>query len=212
MAGRVPRLLKGKDVVEPFEAFYPDEFTTNKPRGRYSIHDEFKIAFQQDYKVDPKWCLTFRIDHPDVKMSHVTHFGPAMKIVEDCMTFKPAPKLSRGYSFKCVDKVANGGGDMFEKVYKDRPILPGYYCWFAAIPPDNLKRHAFDELTEHQHIKPTESQKLKKDSSVYGTIAFTISMNTLLESYKKGFPIPNQLRFIKAGTLRYRNEICYVNI
>ena len=35
-------------------------------------------------------------------------------------------------------------------------------------------------------------------------------MNILLESYKKGFRIPNQLRFIKAGTLRYRNEICYV--
>ena len=54
------------------------------------------------------------------------------------------------------------------------------------------------------------SHKLKPDSSVYGTIAFTTSMATLLESYKKRFPMSNELRFIKAGTLRYGNEICYV--
>ena len=74
-----------------------------------------------------------------------------------------------------------------------------------------MHKRAFEELIKrHPRIVPTMSQKLKADSSVYGTIAFTTSMNTLLESYKKGFPIPNQLRFIKAGTLRYRNEICYV--
>ena len=74
-----------------------------------------------------------------------------------------------------------------------------------------MHKRAFEELIKrHPRIVPTMSQKLKADSSVYGTIAFTTSMNTLLESYKKGFPIPNQLRFIKAGTLRYRNEVCYV--
>ena len=113
-----------RNVGEHFEAFYPDEFTTNHPHGPYSLHKEFKAKFEDDYEVDLGTGLRYRINDPGVKIAHVTHFDPAMKIVEDCMTFKPAPKLSRGqnYSIKCVDKMPNKDGDKFEKLFED--ILP----------------------------------------------------------------------------------------
>ena len=152
--------------------------------------------------------VSFEID----KMYHVTHFGSARQIVEEGMTFRPKMKLARAdYSIEYKEEEEDG--PVFEQLSGNRPMLPGYYSWFAAKPPDDLGDLAIEQLRErYDDIDAVLSDKLKTNSSPYGTIGLTTSMDTLLESYKAGFPNSANLnlRFQIGGTLRYLNEICYV--
>ena len=148
---------------------------------------------------------------PD-KMYHATHFGAARQIVEEGMTFRTAMKMARDdYSYEYAGEGKDG--PVFEQLSGNRAMLPGYYSWFAAKPPDGLGALAIKQLREqYGDIDAVLSDKLKTDSSPYGTVGLATSMDTLLESYKAGFPNSANLnlRFQIGGTLRYFNEICYV--
>ena len=128
--------------------------------------------------------VSFEID----KMYHVTHFGSARQIVEEGMTFRPKMKLARA-DYSIEYKEEGKDGPVFEQLSGNRPMLPGYYSWFAAKPPDDLGDLAIEQLRErYDDIDAVLSDKLKTNSSPYGTIGLTTSMDTLLESYKAGFP------------------------
>ena len=96
-----------------------------------------------------------------------------------------------GYSYKCLDEAVPTEETKYQYVSPDDHLLPkGHYSWWG-IP----------EKTEKE--------------SYYGGRMFTTSFSCILEQFRqahatKSTTEPPGLIFKKAGTLRYKKEICYV--
>ena len=138
------------------------------------------------------------------KLYHATHRKSAEQIhtkEPPLLTFHPAPKKGKngynmvdgsplGVSYKCqLDGEIPNKHTRYQYVSAAEHLFPeGYYSWWG--------------------LKPNE------DSSRYGGHMFTVDFPYMLDRFRHAHTTPDKpqpgIFFMKAGTLRYKREICYV--
>ena len=164
------------------------------------------------------------------KLCHVTHDEEFYKINKgDRYVFIPRQKFGKaGYNYDGApigesyvicepSDVPPNHQTRYRYVSKDEEVLPGYYIWWSidhsCIFPrepylnlmQNTGREVYGYYTHEPFNYPIKSR--------YGNHKFTSDIKELLQCYQNayGSPLPH-IEFRCGGTLRYRNEICYVVI
>lgn len=201
-----------------YEVFFPFEFTTRYPQD----HSELPNLDLVDLPI------------PIEKLSHVTHNREARAIYEEPLqnyNFIATSKVGKAYewdgsprgeSFK-YDIVRDQGGAasrLYKYIRRDEqnPLLPGKYSWWGISTGDWLKRddsEVFQGACEN--IPNKAGYLMEPPESRYGNNEFKVDLAHLLQSYQRarGDPeLPDDqgppIYLKKAGTLRYKKEICFV--
>ena len=159
------------------------------------------------------------------KLCHITHDEEYKEITKDTKyVFKPRQKFGKvGYRNHFREQVGksyvrcdvpsalppNYQTD-YRCVREDEEILPGYYIWWSidhsCIPTMDLTKTIRSGYYSSEPFQtPIKSH--------YGNHKITCNIRELLQCYQNayGSPLP-RIEFRCGGTLRYRNEICYVVI
>ena len=196
-----------------WEVLYPGEFSDKHPLKR---------------KPDPlpSW-LEATTDGanslPILSLAHVTHNKEAELIRQEkkFFVFKPNQKVGKalgrydgspvGETFKKVD-----GG--YQRIPPDAPVFPGYLSWWGISSKESYEsdhgrnfREALDGAKESTPYLQEVDYLGEKPSSRYGNRGFIFSFQDLMSGYKASRNNGN-VYLKKAGTLRYKREICYVII
>ena len=177
------------------EILFPSEFTREHPIG-----DPWKDV-----------SAPYPIQVPFDTLTHITHDHEASKICKK-FEFKAGPKIGKvlaydgrpcGESFKFVLQEGK-----YHKITSKELVFPGFYSWWSIEPhpveisvtlegegydvPDYLKTHPY---------------------SRYGNHAFSYKLSHLLTAYAESRDCStSKICIRKGGTLRYKQEICYVLI
>ena len=106
----------------------------------------------------------------------------------------------------------------YQKIPPDDPVFPGYLSWWGISSQDSYKsdhgRNFREALVEAKKSTPywKEAGYLKiPPSSRYGNHGFIFSFQDLMNGYIAARN-DGKVYLKKAGTLRYKHEICYVII
>ena len=165
------------------------------------------------------------------KLCHITHDEEYREITKDTeYVFKPRQKFGKvGYPNNIGEQMGKSyvrcgvpsalppnHQTKYQCVREDEEVLPGYYIWWSI---DHL---CFPTVYYSKLTKTIRSEKYGYYSSEpfrmpikshYGNHKITCNLKELLQCYQTayGSPLP-RIEFRCGGTLRYRNEICYVVI
>ena len=159
-----------------------------------------------------------KLQIPITHLSHCTHESTADMIKGEeagMCKFKTKEKKPRGDGSSCLCDI----NDVHPEISFN--IIPGYLSWWGLsvknwYENDNRGRRikrAVEELHRKKVYVPNYLQSVP--CSIYGDRSFTYDFNQLIEHYKTSRDDCNddnekKVHFKKAGTLRYRHEICYV--
>lgn len=198
-----------------YEVFYPGEFTTRYPQG----HRELQNLDLADLSI------------PIEKLSHVTHNTEAEAVYGERLeryNFIAKSKVGKGYildgspigeSFKYVGQ---GHEASYQYIQRDEqnPLLPGKYSWWGISTGDWLGRDdsaVFRRACANVPNNYKAGYLMEPPESRYGNNEFKVDLAHLLQSYQRarGDPeLPDDqgppIYLKKAGTLRYKKEICFV--
>ena len=163
---------------------------------------------------------------PILSLSHITHNQQAWLIRQSDSFFTFAPRQKVGKSLGKYD--GSSVGKTFKKLDSDgyveipcsTSVFPGYLSWwgiscrelYETDPAGRKFREALDEI-KYSNYYVYEADYLKSPPcSRYGNREFIFSLKDLMESYKQSRKdCKNKDVYLrKAGTLRYRCEVCYV--
>ena len=105
---------------------------------------------------------------------------------------------------------------LYQYISKDEEVLPGYYIWWS-IDPSCISKRPYSEMRQtkmnqvYGYYTSEPFHSLMK--SRYGNCKIISNTVQLIQCYQTayGSPLP-RIEFRCGGTLRYRNEICYVVI
>ena len=176
--------------------------------GRQRFYAE--ILFEKEFVS----CLPWRraiyptsiLDQHITTLCHVTHQNEATSISATIATDKSGKYqfLARPKKGKCGYYATDGS-----------PLGESYLCNLnGSIPDENT---VYEEVSSDQHLLPEGSYSWwgvePVEESRYGSCKFSVSFGDLLRAFQKShvkFGQKPSLKFRKAGTLRYRYEICYV--
>ena len=163
---------------------FPNEFTPVHPWG-----DNPDLYFEDEDDSQKQVVIK--------QLMHVTHDADAQKIasVDKMLKFRTAPKFGKvlgaydgspcGESFK-----SNPDHTLFDFITPNETVFPGLYSWWSIYP-----------------------EKGETRNSRYGNNAFVCEFPHLLTAYAKSRQTDvHNVCLRKGGTLRYRQEICYVLI
>lgn len=211
MAGQQPReIVSGREIQGMHtekpkrypEVLFPEIFTHRQP---WDVNPEFS---------EPQMPATI----PIYRLSHITHSGEAQSIcAAGDYTFIPKPKYGKSYqygnngrasTYKCTDN------DRYEEILGSELVFPGSLSWWGIDVRAQYEEGCklLGSISEQKDngryvpgylANPTESQ--------YGDIAFSTSLSQILQDYSEA-RLGHQPCLKVGGTLRYRNEICYVVI
>ena len=162
---------------------------------------------------------------PITSLSHITHNRQAAAIRgnDGNLVFIPQAKVGKAlgrYDGSPVGETFKATGQgTFMRIPPDHPVFPGQISWWGISSTNwhetELGHNFRARLVESKAIIPNleEVNYLKGvPDSRYGNHEFTVSLPDLMNSYKqsrtdcKG----KEVCLKKAGTLRYKYEICYV--
>ena len=163
-----------------------------------------------------------KLQVPITHLSHCTHEAMADKIKgEEAGTciFKTKEKKPRGNGSSYIYDINDDNQQPPQEISGN--VIPGYLSWWGLNvknwyendnPGRRIKR-AVEELDRNGVYVPNYLQSVP--CSIYGDRSFTYDFNQLIEHYKTSRDDCNddnekKVHFKKAGTLRYRHEICYV--
>ena len=117
------------------------------------------------------------------------------------------------------------GANKFKEVPTDTPVLPGKYTWwgvsveqwYASRSEESEKFLELQQQHKLRSIYVAEYLQTNPPACPYGDKVFTVDLKDLLECYVSSRTdvdddAKKKVKFWFAGTLRYRNEICYVII
>ncbi len=164
---------------------------------------------------------------PITQLSHITHDEEARQIQQGPLfEFKPNAKFGRDWSIGKTFK--KNGDDSYERISTAEKVFPGYLSWWGISLREWYKKdyrekfgvccdccidldpHYGDMCAPNHIYKPGYLNN--PPDSTYGDKEFTVSWSGIMESYKQSRTdcVEKDVYFFKAGTLRYRCEICYV--
>ena len=158
---------------------------------------------------------------PAKYLSHSTHNESASGIIEQNQyLFIPQEKKGKDYSCSTSQAHAKNGSyrfnkrtKKFKKISASKPMLPGHLIWWGINVSEWYKddgRAIGQAIERMQHQGVYTAQYLANPpGSKYGSNVFTIKFHDLLECYRNSRRSRN-IVFRMGGTLRYREEICYV--
>ena len=201
------------------------------PRFPWEAND-FPATFPEDDKieVDDHVILSnaaiLGCDNSDKKLqvpiTHLSHCTPEatadkIKGEDGVCIFKTKEKKSRGNGSSYIYDINDDNQKPPREISGN--VIPGYLSWWGLsvknwYENDNPGiKTAVDELAGKHVYVPNYLQSVP--CSRYGDCSFTYDFNQLIEHYKASRDDCNddnekKIHFKKAGTLRYRHEICYV--
>ncbi len=158
---------------------------------------------------------------PIYRLCHVTHELEAY-IIQSGSSFEFAPRLKLG---KAYDNDGSPLGTTYKEISKNRyqkiprskdnPVFPGYLSWWGIDTREWLENDpdTMHTIQDYQRRKCYLHNYLAiPPESMYGNKAFSIKMEDILQDYKRSRADQKEkmLCLRGGGTLRYRNEICYV--
>ena len=152
---------------------------------------------------------------PIQNLSHATHTEEKNQILkEKCCTFRPSPKNGRkDYSIFIDNKTGKR-----DEIGDGSRLLPGYLSWWGVNTAEwydtdirgKELRKAIDELHNEHIYVPNFLQS--PESSSYGGYSLIVSFQDLIQHYKESRRNcrSKNVYLLKAGTLQYKYEHCYV--
>lgn len=203
-----PRCLKGKPKLN-YEVCF-NEFVPIHPWGDM-----------------PPECEPLKLNVS--KLCHVTHKEEA-HIIRQTNCFKPKRKLGKsddgcnpGRSYRnkhvpigpsesdemeCDDQPTGGVEEaneyMYEHITTNDKVFHGFYSWWGLYVEKPISGLQVYDLPNYLRDPP---------DSIYGSTAFTIPFDKILESYASSRSCHlHDLRLMIGGTMRYKREIAYVII
>ena len=172
------------------EVLFPNEFISIYQWGGIPPPAQ-RLVMQSDGR---NYVKAVPLVIPMNKLMHATHDAEAQQIksVANIFNFRAAPKLGKvlgaydgrpcGESF-----MSNPDHTSFAYISPNEPVFPGSYSWWSIYSAT--------------------------DNSRYGNNAFVCDFLHLLTSYATSRQVDlHKICIRKGGTLRYRQEICYVLI
>ena len=196
-----------------YEVFFPGKYESNHPSGEEAWERWQDSQFKVLDKLESEKV-------PIHKISHVTHDTEAEGIKCASSThfiFKPRRKVGKAFI-----KDGRSLGESYKEVcpyeYHQIPetesVLPGYYSWWGisltgAPEAKRIRQAIKKQLNRHQY----ELVDYLKDppESRYGNNEFSTKLATILKHYCRSRRCLMREVYLKlGGTLRYRQEICYV--
>ena len=191
------------------EVWFPGEFTTYCP-SRGQIPNTYTTERGIVPVAGPIWEPPFdkTSSFPITRVVHMTHSLEKHEIwrelydnspprIRRIAQFKPQPKFARLNTFQWMQ-----GG--FVPLEDGRPVLPGKYVWFGMKPSLPV------DYDFEKHILDVEWASKR---SRYGPWVFDLLYSDFINVYEQHITVHHpseQVCFRKGGTLRYKNEICYV--
>jgi len=167
---------------------------------------------------------------PITSLSHVTHNREAIEIRknDEKLVFKPKAKVGKAidkYDGSPVGKTFKPTGyrnpltkqDMFTRILPDQPVFPGQISWWgissnwAQTDCGATFRTTLDNSIKYTSLFEANYLKCVPHSR-YGNKEFICSFQYLMTYYKQSRNdcVNKKVVLKRAGTLRYRYEICYV--
>ena len=198
-----------------YEVFFPGKYVSDHPWRDEAWEKWDDSQYKLLDKLKP-------VKVPICKISHVSHNMEAegIKCTSSSYftyTFKPRQKVGKAYI-----KDGRPLGESYKEVchYKydhipaTESVLPGYYSWWGVsltgVPEAKRIRQAIKkQLNRHKY----ELADYLKDppESRYGNNEFSTKLSTILQHYCRSRQCLMKEAYLKlGGTLRYRQEICYV--
>ncbi len=186
----------------------------------YKIRREDEVKSIFDVPTNPD-APTMSV--PIAYLSHCTHTEEAKKITtENGYIFIPKEKVAKLESVKYDP--TSGGSDPSPVSELNGAIFPGKLSWWGINPQqwyenDPQKQYLKDKLKKLEKCQDHEVIYVPvylqaRPNSHYGNFSFTCSIDTILRKYTSSRSEcasgSVDVYFRKAGTLRYRNEVCYV--
>ena len=216
--------------IKNVEAFFPGEYSQLHYDGPDPINGWTKVEPQ--LRVPPIFNASERTAIPIYTLSHVTHSDQALQIKSKdeqqhtVYTFIPKPKCGKQYdstayrSYKKVDE------DKFQNIKHDEQVIEGNLSWWGVDTHSwynslDDRGKAFGDavatLRSDQNRVFVSPFMSNPPESPYGDRGFVVRFKDLLNSYKESrtdiVNAEDRALFLRiGGTLRYRNEICYVVI
>ena len=154
-------------------------------------------------------------------LSHITHNQQAeqIRLNEHLFNFIPRQRVTKDYG----GTFENYGGtfENYVKMADHSLVFPGYLSWWGISSQRADRTVACPEFKNvidqvkgvflPRHIFEAEYLKYPPESK-YGNRAFVIEFPNLIESYMSSRvdSVSKAVYLKRAGTLRYKNEICYV--
>ena len=184
------------------------------PRKNYEVY------FDKFVPIHPWGNLKLEIS----KLCHVTHKEEA-QIIRRTNCFKPNKKLGKsdgcngGRSYRniptrpsesdemeCDDQPTGGVEEaneyMYERISPREEMFPGFYSWWGLYVEKPIP--GLPDPPNYLQVPP---------DSIYGTTAFIIPLDEILESYASSRSLRlHDLCLRVGGTMRYKREIGYVII
>ena len=163
---------------------------------------------------------------PILSLTHVTHNREAEQIRQNDLVFVFKPRKKFGKTLDRHDRSKKIGetfikvDDGYKRILPDALVFPGYLSWWGISSQDSYKsdhgrnfREALVKAKERDYLKEAGYLKIPP-SSRYGNRGFIFSFQDLISGYKasRNHCKVKDVYLKKAGTLRYKREICYVII
>lgn len=197
-----------------YEVFFPRRYESNHPWGDEAWEKWQDSQFKVLHEIKP-------VKVPIHKVSHVTHDREAegIKHTGAYFTFKARQKCGKAYikdgrplgeSYKEVCPY------QYEQIPETEPVLPGYYSWWGisltGVSEAKKIRQAIErELKRHRYELSLADYLKDPPESRYGNNEFSTKLANILQSYWRSRQCRTREVYLKrGGTLRYRQEICYV--
>ena len=144
-------------------------------------------------------------EHEIVRLCHVTHYPQAQAITAQKAQLEELFFLTNPKMGKCGYQFQDGS-----------PLGESYRCNLKGLVPD--ENTPYTVVGPGQHLLPQGHYSWwgvePVEDSPYGSYKFSVDIERILEAFKKSHTKKDQapplLKFRKAGTLRYKREICYV--
>ncbi len=194
-------------------------FTDKKPWGKQANLFQNNDDDDDDDNDDDE-----PISIPIYRLCHVTHEVEARNIQGDSrFTFIPRQKLGKAYEYDgspLGTTYKEIGANSYEIIPRSEanPVFPGYWSWWGI----DTSKWMINDSDGKEFAKVVQENRDDRcyapsylaitPGSSYGNKAFSMTLKDIFKDYKRS---RNDRRREKVclkggGTLRYRNEICYV--
>lgn len=195
-----------------YEVFFPGRYHSNHPWG-----DEAWEKWQ-----DSQFKVLHEIKSVKVaihKVSHVTHDIEAEGIERTGthFTFKARQKCGKAY-IKDGRQLGESYKEVcpyeYDQIPETEPVLPGYYSWWGisltGVSEAKKVRQAIERKMKRHRYELADYLKDPPESH-YGNNEFSTELTNILQYYQRSRQCYKRDVYLKrGGTLRYRQEICYV--
>ena len=179
-----------------------------------------RFTHRQPWQADPNFSSPpLPATIPIYRLSHITHRFEARSISSKRGRFTFIPNQKFGKSFDYADERVGvtykyKSNNTYEKISSSALVFPGYLSWWGI---DVQELYAEEEdcelldsiLEERSNGRYVPGYLAENTESQYGDRVFSIELSDILQDYSRARR--GRTPCLKVGgTLRYRNEICYV--